>query len=192
MTSTGKAQLRLVSSEPRVDAVENDAELLRQVAAGDLEALGQLYDRYFPAVLAFCRRAAGQDAEDLAQETFLTAVRAAPNYDGREICRPWLLGIAARCVLHKRRSFARFQALLQRFANGSAAVDQRDPDLTRRLEQALAELPAAKRVVVILAEAEGLTGEEIAKQLGIPVGTVWTRLYHAKRQLRGLLGEEWT
>ncbi|MCA9628690.1 MAG: RNA polymerase sigma factor [Myxococcales bacterium] len=181
-----------MSSEPRVDAVENDAELLRQVAAGDLEALGQLYDRYFPAVLAFCRRAAGQDAEDLAQETFLTAVRAAPNYDGREICRPWLLGIAARCVLHKRRSFARFQALLQRFANGSAAVDQRDPDLTRRLEQALAELPAAKRVVVILAEAEGLTGEEIAKQLGIPVGTVWTRLYHAKRQLRGLLGEEWT
>lgn len=171
-----------------------DAELLERVASGDLDALGLIYDRHYPTVLRFCRRAVGQDAEDLAQETFLTASRAAARYDGRPSCRPWLIGIAARGVLHRQRSFTRFQNVLRRFASdkeaSAAQAPAQDPEQSRQLQRALAELPAPKRVVLILAEAEGLSGQEIARQLNIPVGTVWTRLHHAKKQLRALLEAE--
>jgi RNA polymerase sigma-70 factor (ECF subfamily) len=165
---------------------------LQRVADGDLSALGVLYDRHHAQVLRFSQRvlADRSDAEDVAQETFLTASRVAHGFDGRASCRPWLYGIASRLMLHRGRGKARLSRFLAHFAAHHAESDGSPHELMLRTEQqrvlsaALAKLSQDKRIVLILAEVEGLTAEEIGRALGIPQGTVWTRLHHARRQLR--------
>jgi RNA polymerase sigma-70 factor (ECF subfamily) len=172
---------------------EGDVEALERVARGELSALGVLYDRHYAAVLCFLQRIsrASSEAEDLAQETFLVASRAAGSFDGRPSCRPWLYGIASRLMMHRGRSGARLKRFLDRFATHEHEPLQVSPhDLViRRQEQqelsrAIAKLSSDKRIVLLLNEVEGLSCEEIARSLEIPVGTVWTRLHHARRQLR--------
>ena len=91
----------------RSDAAEpklGDPALLRQLAAGQLGALGELYDRYQAPLRLFLRRATGDahDTDDLLHATFLAAAASAERYDGRANCRPWLVGIAVQLL---RRGF---------------------------------------------------------------------------------------
>lgn len=172
-----------------------DAQALIAVSEGELGALGVLYDRYSAAVYEFVRRATNDasDVEDLVQATFLSAAKAAAAHDGRQSCRPWLVGIAARLVYRRQRGLARWTRALReltfrdadKYADPDQQLTARDEVL--RLEVALSKLSEAKRVVLLLAEAEQQTSEEIAKALQVPVGTVWTRLHHARRDLRRLL-----
>jgi RNA polymerase sigma-70 factor (ECF subfamily) len=133
------------------------------------------------------RVAGARDAEDIVQATFLRVAKLASTFDRRaESARPWLIGIASRIVLERRRSFARLARAL--FTLGSStpmptSIDPARGDLARALER----LSAVKRIVLILAEVEEYTCEEIALMLDIPVGTVWTRLHHARRELRAHL-----
>src|SRR5207244_7476870 len=78
-------------------------------AQGDIGALGVLYDRHRPAIFQFIARATGNahDVEDLVHATFMTATRAAAAFDGRESCRPWLIGIAGKLVYRRRRTLFR-------------------------------------------------------------------------------------
>jgi RNA polymerase sigma factor (sigma-70 family) len=180
--------LRLVKSEHDASA---DAAALARVASGEVDALGEVFDRHARALLAFAERAAGRrDADDVVQMTFVRAMRLAPRFDSTsETARPWLFGIAARVILEQRRAFARFARALVRFTSSEperAEVDTSSSDI----ERVLARLSAPKRVVVVLAEIEGYSCDEIASQLEIPVGTVWTRLHHARKELRALLLEE--
>src|SRR6185312_8939456 len=105
---------------PRRPAPEGvrDADILSRVGQGDLSSLGVLYDRYHETVQRFLARATGSeaDADDLAHETFLAVVRAAPRYDGRESARPLLLGIASKLVLGRRRTLARAGRVLRELA----------------------------------------------------------------------------
>lgn len=174
-------------------SAESDAEALARIAQGDLSALGVLYDRHYVSVLRFAQRVlrGSVEAEDVAQETFLTASRVASAFDGRSTSRPWLLGIASRIVLQRGRGaqrLARFMARFQEQPAEHAASSPHDlasrSELQSNLSRALASLAAEKRVVLVLAEVEGLTCPEIALALGIPLGTVWTRLHHARRELR--------
>ncbi len=184
---------RLVGKpEPRE---ESDAELLARVAGGDIEALGKIYDRHHPSVLRFISRVSAHtaDAEDVLHATFLTVAKIAGTYDGRVSCRPWLMGIAVRTMQQRRRGAARFARMLTGFARWSSGAhhDPR-PVLEARGEldavaRALSEMSEAKRVVLLMAEVEGVPCEEIARALGIPIGTVWTRLHAARRELRGAL-----
>jgi RNA polymerase sigma-70 factor (ECF subfamily) len=178
-------------SEPSLRIVrpaepDSDTAALSRVAQGDLAALGELYTRHAPALLRFARHAVGaQAAEDLVQATFIKAVERASSYDGRSTsARGWLYGIAGRLSQERRRALGRFARALSRLGAGREESASPDHVERRDLVRGLAKLSDAKRVVLILAEIEGFTATEIAAMLEIPVGTVWTRLHHARRELR--------
>ncbi|NOU26346.1 MAG: RNA polymerase sigma factor [Polyangiaceae bacterium] len=184
--------LRLVPSVLPASRPSRDTAALVRIAAGDVGALGEVYDRHAAALLRFASRAAGPgDAEDLVQGTFMVALRVAGTYDGRaESARSWLYGILARLMQERRRSLRRFaRALIQLAAPSPRAPVDASIPLRPDLQRGLSALSEAKRVVVLLAEVEGYSCEEIAGILHIPVGTVWTRLHHARRDLRAFFGE---
>jgi RNA polymerase sigma factor (sigma-70 family) len=169
----------------------SDPELLTRLAMGQLGALGDLYDRYQAPVRSFVARATGDahDVDDLVHATFLAAAKSAERYDGRDNCRPWLVGIAAQLLRRRHQSLGRFVSVLTSLKHTlDPAADPR-PALQARtdLERALARLSEAKRTTLLMAEVEGLTCPEIAAALVIPVGTVWTRLHSARQELRELL-----
>jgi RNA polymerase sigma-70 factor (ECF subfamily) len=178
---------------PAEVADPSDAELMHQLARGEMGALGQLYDRHHAGVRRFVVRATAdaEDVDDIVHATFLEAAKSAARYDGRPSCRPWLVGIAAHLLQRKRQSIGRFLAVLASLGGVRTTVtDPRSALLARRdLNRALAQLSEAKRVTVLLAEVEGLSCEEVAAALRIPIGTVWTRLHAARRELRRALGD---
>jgi RNA polymerase sigma-70 factor (ECF subfamily) len=168
-----------------------DAELRHELAAGQLGALGELYDRYQAPLHGFIARVTrdAHDTDDLVQATFLAAAKSAERYDGRTSCRPWLIGIAATLIRRRRQTFARLVAVLSAFGNAQQRVNDPRPALQARsdVERALAKLSEPKRLTLLMAEVEGLGCAEIAEALGVPIGTVWTRLHAARRELRRTL-----
>jgi RNA polymerase sigma-70 factor (ECF subfamily) len=184
-----------VKSPPaRAPQGDDDAALFMRLVGGDLGALGEIYDRHRAAVRAFVLRAIGDrdDADDVLQNTFLTAARIADRYDGRASCRPWLIGIAARLVQRRAQTFARVGRYLARFTATQRGERDPRPALEARsaldaVGAALAKMNAAKRIVLLMIEVEGMSGPEVAAALAIPIGTVWTRLHHARRELAAAL-----
>jgi RNA polymerase sigma-70 factor (ECF subfamily) len=172
----------------------SDAEVLARLAAGQLGALGELYDRYQAPVRSFIARATrdAHDVDDLLHATFLAAAHSAERYDGRAVARPWLIGIAATLLRRRQQSLARLVRVLTSLKDTLAPPPDPHPDLHARtdLERALARLSEPKRLTLLLAEVEGLSCEEIAQALAIPIGTVWTRLHAARRELRLALSQE--
>jgi RNA polymerase sigma-70 factor, ECF subfamily len=175
-----------------------DAAALEALSRGHISALGVLYDRYQASVSSFVRRATNDasDVEDVVHVTFMTAARAAGNFDGRQSCRPWLVGIAARLLHRRKRGLSRWARALRELTvrEGERHTDPHRElsarDEVNRLSEALEKLSEPKRIVLLLAETEGLSSEDIATALQIPVGTVWTRLHHARRDLRRMLGRD--
>lgn len=148
--------------------------------------VAQLARDYYDVVFRFCARRIGTDAAaDAAQETFLTAQRVASGFRGESSLKTWLLGIAhneCRRMARKRNLEPNTVPLVEVGSDRSQSLIDR-----RALQQALAELSAEHRDVVQLHEIEGLTYEEAASVLGIPVGTVKSRLHHAFQNLRKAL-----
>jgi RNA polymerase sigma-70 factor (ECF subfamily) len=177
-----------------------DAELLAGVSEGDLSLLGVLYDRHCENVKRFALRASGSAAlaDDITQEAFLARARGAHRCDrSSATARPLLLGIAAKLMQTRWRRWTRWGEVLRSFA--AAATDRRAPtpeeeasatEEVRRFNEALAQLPEKKRLVVLLVEGEGLAGEDVARALDIPIGTVWSRLHGAREELRRALACE--
>ena len=170
-----------------------DADVLGRIAFGEIGALGELYDRYQDRIRRFLRRATAgaDDVDDLVHTTFLEAARSAARYDGRPCCRPWRLGIAAQLLRRRRRSFAQLLAVLSSLGPLRLTAGDPRPVLQAKtdLERALARLSEPKRITLLMAEVEGLSCAEIASALDVPIGTVWTRLHAARRELRRWLGE---
>ena len=185
MISRSSSGLR---DDPSAGAMRSDPELMQELARGQLDALGELYDRYQAPLRSFLARATrdAHDVDDLLQATFLAAAKSAERYDGRSSCRPWLVGIAAQLLRRRRQTFQRFVAVLSSLKGTlQPASDPRGALQARSdVERALAELSEPKRITVLMAEVEGFGCAEIAEALGIPVGTVWTRLHAARRELR--------
>jgi RNA polymerase sigma-70 factor (ECF subfamily) len=177
-------------------AQTSDPDLMRRLAGGEIGALGELYDRYREPVRRFVARATSdaEDVDDLVQAAFLAAARSASRYDGRPSCRPWLVGIAAQLLRRRRRSVGYLFAVLSSLRGMRAATTDPRPALQARadVERALGGISEAKRITLLLAEVEGLSCAEIAAALDVPIGTVWTRLHAARREMRLALveGEE--
>jgi RNA polymerase sigma-70 factor (ECF subfamily) len=175
-----------------------DAQLLARLKGGEVGALGQLFDRHADAVRRVVARLGVRpaDVDDLVQTTFLDVLDAAASYDGRASARPWLVGMAVMRVRRHRRSLSRLAARLAAWSREpepetptpEASVEGRER--ARRAEAALAALSQKKREVFVLVALEGLPGDEVARTLGIPVATVWTRLHHARLELREALARE--
>ncbi|MCW5831351.1 MAG: RNA polymerase sigma factor [Labilithrix sp.] len=176
----------------------SDSELLSAIAIGDLEALGSLFDRHEPGLRRYFGRmgAAAHDADDFVQQTFLEVERTASRFDTELSARAWIYGIATMMMRRHRRSLSRVAANLRAWASLRPVTTASPPDAlseldetTRRLGVALERMSPRKREVFVLVVFEGLSGDEVAKLMGIPLNTVWTRLHHARQELRAVLKE---
>ncbi|HVX20425.1 MAG TPA: RNA polymerase sigma factor [Acidimicrobiales bacterium] len=164
-----------------------------------------LFDRHGRAVASYlAHRAPASAVEDLVSETFLAAFRSRDRYDlGQPDARPWLLGVATNVLRHHWRAEGRRRALVERLrrwapdcgdppaAGADAASSWPDADRVRR---ALNRLDPGTRDAVMLLAVADLTYDEIARSLGVPVGTVRSRIFRGRRRLRELLKEDppWT
>jgi RNA polymerase sigma-70 factor (ECF subfamily) len=176
----------------------SDPELLARIQGGEVGALGLLFERYDRDVRRVVARLGVQpgDVDDLVQATFLDVLGAAARYDGRPNAKPWLVGLAVMQVRRHRRSLSRVLARAAAWGREpgpkpatpeeASAVSER----VARARRALDALSEKKREVVVLVTIEGLSGEEVAALLEIPVATVWTRLHHARRELTASVFEE--
>jgi RNA polymerase sigma-70 factor, ECF subfamily len=172
----------------------SDPELMQQLATGQLGALGELYDRYQAPLRGFIARATrdAHDVDDLVHATFLAAAKSADRYDGRSSCRPWLIGIAAQLLRRRRQTFSRLLAVLAALQRTQHTTSDPRAALQARtdVERALQRLSEPKRLTLLMAEVEGLSCAEISEALAVPIGTVWTRLHAARRELRQALDDE--
>jgi RNA polymerase sigma-70 factor (ECF subfamily) len=178
---------------------EDDAALVRELAGGNLEALGDLFERFEPSIRRYLLRVGvtESDVDDLVQATFLELVRAAARFDPSYPVRTWIFGITTIMVRRHRRSVSRAAARLVTWAGlvRTEAVPSPDDvydgdEALRRFASSFERLSRKKREVFALVTIEGLSGEEAARALGIPVNTVWTRLHHARADLRAAISGE--
>jgi RNA polymerase sigma factor (sigma-70 family) len=174
-----------------------DAELIAR--SGDSpESFAALFDRHAPAVHRYLTRRLGDShAEDLVAQTFLVAFERRGRYDPtRPDARAWLFGIATNLLRRHHRDEARLLRALARasadpppaqcHADGVASrVDA--GALSRRLAALLADVPARERDVLLLYAWADLDADEISRALGIPPGTVRSRLHRARKRLRPAL-----
>lgn len=172
-----------------------DAELIRSsVPSG--EAFAALFDRHAATVHRYLARRVGSAAEDLLAQTFLVAFERRDRYDAdRADALPWLYGIATNVLRRARRDEVRlYRALARTGVDPDVAcpadrvAEQVDAAAsTATLAGVLAGLPAGDRDVLLLVAWAGLGQEEVAAALGLPLGTVKSRLHRARTRLRAAL-----
>jgi RNA polymerase sigma factor (sigma-70 family) len=176
---------------------EDDAEII-EISRRDPERFAVIFGRYFKEIHRYLARRVGvKAADDLAAEVFLTAFSQRDRYDvARPSARPWLYGIATNLVGAHRRQEARYFRALARAdpppvwqAEEDRAADRLTAEATRpALAAALSRLSRANRDVLLLVALADLDYPEVAQALGIPYGTVCSRLNRARIQLRAALG----
>jgi RNA polymerase sigma factor (sigma-70 family) len=176
---------------------DDDSALLARLAAGEREAIDRLYGRYGRPLYAFVCDVVGDPglAEEIVQDTFVAAWRGARGFEGRSSVSSWLFAIARRQARDRQRRTGPELAPVEDLA----VVPASDPEpeaaavasATRaELAGALASLPGHHREVLILAFVAELGGSDIASVLGIPEGTVKSRMHAARRALRERLSQE--
>jgi RNA polymerase sigma-70 factor (ECF subfamily) len=161
----------------------SDAELIRR-SQHEPEAFGVVFDRHVAAVHAFVQRRVGRDlAEEVTAETFARGFEARSRYAAQHpVALPWLLGIASNVM---RRHWRSERRRLDAYAR-AAGQDRRDaapPEVDGTVLRAVARLPRRQREVLLLAAWADLSYAEIAHALGLPVGTVRSRLARARAAL---------
>ncbi len=177
----------------------SDVELVIAIAAGDLTSLGLLFDRYSADVRRLLARLGigSSDLDDMVQQTFLDVPRASVRFRTDAPVRPWLLGLAAVVARRQRRTIWRALRRLEmwgREGNHNACVPT--PAETyecstelRRVWAALEQLSPKQRDAFVLVVLEGLSCAEAAEILATPIATVWTRIHHARAELKRTLLE---
>lgn len=185
-------------SAAAVTAVEvvDDHDLIRR-SAREPEAFGQIFDRHAATIHRYLARRVGRTlADDLAAETFLIAFRGRERYDlSQPDSLPWLYGIAANLLRGHQRTEIRQYRALARTGIDPAYEDAGDRVLSRvaaagrvrALAAVLARLPVGEREVLTLVSQAQLSYSEAARALGIPVGTVRSRLHSARKRIRAAL-----
>lgn len=155
-----------------------------------------LYQQHHEFVWRNARRLGCADewVDDAVQEVFLVVARRLPELGPDSNVRGWLFAIVYRVVQRMRRDRARYRARLDRYSETGPQTQVGSPETSsqaaRQLRDLLARLDEARRLVIILVELEGMTSAETAAVLGIPHGTVDTRLRAARKQLQQLLVAE--
>jgi RNA polymerase sigma-70 factor (ECF subfamily) len=161
-----------------------DSELIVRAREGSPMALAEILRRHQPAVRGFLRRVGGGagEADDLAQETFLAAFARLDEFRGEASLRSWLCGIAWRKVQAGRRGGARRSAREAASARPDAATTP-SPEQRLDIEAAFARLTVEQRAAAALCLASDLSHGEAAAALGIPLGTLKSRVAGARRIL---------
>jgi len=184
----------------------DEQALIARAQQGDAQALAAIVENHQRTVYNVALRMCGNphDAEETLQETFLSAIKALPKFEGRSRLSTWLYRIASNaCLMQRRRQSA--GADITSLDDGEEERDGFDPpkyfvdwsvrpddvlldgELRSVMEDAIAQLPEALRIVFIWRDLEGLSTAETAEVLGISEGAVKVRLHRARLQLRELL-----
>jgi RNA polymerase sigma factor (sigma-70 family) len=187
-----------VTGDRRVSLAASDESLWQASASGDQRAFFEIYDRHAGTIYnyLFRRLADWSEAEDLTAVVFLEAFRRRKDVvilEGKLV--PWLYGIATNVLRNRRRALWRHRHLVTRLADeaGSAVT----PDVAARVEAAaqmtsvlreIASLPRQQQDVIALCVWSGLSYEEAAVSLSVPVGTIRSRLARARTALSELDG----
>ena len=185
---------------------EAERELLKQAQTGDYMAFESLHTLLEPAIARFVRRliGPGQEAEDIVQETFIAFYMNLSRLDPKEKVRPYVFRIARnRCYDLMRRNGRYEQLSLDdeptsvRISFDLDSQNGKPPDevahwllLHLEVQEAMEHLPEVQRQTLILYCEEQMTYAEIAQIMDVSVGTVKSRLHHAKRNLKGHLSPE--
>ncbi|HKD65415.1 MAG TPA: sigma-70 family RNA polymerase sigma factor [Candidatus Binataceae bacterium] len=178
---------------------DDEQDLVRRAKHGDREAFGVLVQRYQQRVVGVARALVHNpdDAVELGQETFIRAFQNLKSFEGRSSFSTWLYRIASNLAIDWRRRESRYMVAhgeeaeneLRKIPSGegdSFRALARD-ETSRKVREALKELTAEHRQVILLREMEGLSYEEISDILSCPKGTVMSRLHYARSHLRDLL-----
>jgi RNA polymerase sigma-70 factor (ECF subfamily) len=183
--------------------IDDDREAVRRVQQGDSEAFEYLVDKYKRRAfrLAYQVLRDQEESLDVAQEAFVKAYRALPGFKGDSQFFTWLFRITMNLALdRKRQRAARARSLggedvpPEEWERTAVSTDPAPDDEAAgaerraRIARALDSLSEHHRSIIILSDVEGLAYREIADVLHIPMGTVMSRLHHARRRLREALG----
>lgn len=174
----------------------DDLSLVRLCKAGETEAFGELVRRHQERLFPTIHRIVGsvEDAEDALQDAFVRAFQKLATFHGESSFYTWVYRIAVNVAMEscRRRKVRRLFALGLETAHGSRrepagsdparALEREERD--RAVEAALDRLGPEHRAIVVLKDFDGRRYEEIAELLGVPVGTVRSRLHRARRELR--------
>jgi RNA polymerase sigma factor (sigma-70 family) len=175
----------------------SDGQLVKQFLndreGSDQIAFRALVERHGPAVLSVCRQVLGKshDAEDAFQAVFLILARRARSLRKPESVACWLHGVALRVALRVKADATRCRA--HEWRSGmmkvvAADCEERSSESYPELHEEIARLPERYRQPVVLCYLEGLTTDQAASQIGVPAGTIHSRLSRARERLRGRLG----
>ena len=175
MQATAPRQLEPADPTPAAEI------LVERARRGDARAFEELYRLHHGRVYALALRMTREPgrAEELTQDAFVEAWRALPSFRGESAFSTWLHGVAARVILRQMRTDRRWEERNE--AVYLAEARRAMPDTTIALERAIASLPDGARAVLILHDVEGYKYEEIARLLGVALGTVKAQLHRARR-----------
>lgn len=198
----------MAESTYRVTGTESDTvtdlDLVRRAQSGDVEAFGELVERNRRAVFRAALAAVGSPAEadDVAQEAFVTAYRKLTSFRGEAQFRTWLLSITWRKAIDRRKSLTRWLRMtvapprdddgdnafdqMERVASGARSQEDAvtDDELQQNVTRLIGTLPRKLRDALMLAGSGEYTYEQIGQMLGAPVGTVKWRVSEARRVLK--------
>jgi RNA polymerase sigma-70 factor (ECF subfamily) len=195
------ARRRSAGSEAAVDP---DGDLVARWKAGDLSCFEELVRRHERRVFRLLYRMLGsqEEAEDVAQETFLNLHRHGRRFRNESRFSTFVYRVAANAALNRRRSLGRDRNRMQQLALRQAAGDDlpsspADPEgraiheqLRRSIEAALLRLPEKLRLPLVLFDVEGLPYAEISAVVGVPEGTIKSRIHRARQAMRRELADE--
>jgi RNA polymerase sigma-70 factor, ECF subfamily len=183
-----------------------ETQLLKGAVAGDLDAYDVLVRRYQERIYAtiYHMTSNHEDANDLAQETFIKAFRALPSFKGDSSFFTWLYRIAVNKTINflKQRRHKTYLSLNDLDTNAEhdprlvALISEHTPrrevniaELQEKLNAAMQKLSEIHRLVVTLHDVQGLSHEEIGKIMGCNTGTVRSRLFYARQQMQAYLSD---
>jgi RNA polymerase sigma-70 factor (ECF subfamily) len=170
-----------------------DGELVRRCCQGDEQSFRELYRRYQGKVRATLYQLCGGEVlDDLVQETFLRVWRGLPKLRSPDYFSTWLYRIVWNVATDKRREFAKSADLRAKLQPEPPvqASDLMELHYRDWVEQALQDLKLDFRSVIVLHDLEDLPQKEVADILGIPVGTVKSRLFHGRKLVRQYLEQQ--
>ncbi|MEO1252641.1 MAG: sigma-70 family RNA polymerase sigma factor [Pseudomonadota bacterium] len=174
----------------------DDRDLLQAIASGDRGAMKTLYERHYAAVHKFiCSRSIEPSAaSDILHDTMLDVWRSADRFAGRASVKTWMFSIAKNKIIDRYRKAKRTETSdkgldLVDDSPGPFEALARSQDITI-VRDAIKELSAEHRAAIHLAFVEELPYAEIAEIEGVAVGTIKTRIFHAKRRLARLISKQ--
>ncbi len=192
--------------DPNTPAGMLEGDLVKQARRGDFAAYDELVKRYQQRIYAtiYHMTSNHEDANDLAQESFIKAFQALPSFKGGSTFYTWLYRIAVNKTINflKQRKNRQHMSLNDLDFNAEhdpdlmALISDKTPvrevgltELQQKLNEALLKLSEPHRMVVVLHDVQGVSHDEIAEMMNCNIGTVRSRLFYARQQLQGFLAE---